>query len=140
MVVYRGWQGKVMRGTSHTDLASGRFHPSYVEAEIQNWSIEVDNSAESHHFLGSRTATDITVGPKRVTGNFSKMWFDNEWPQSFVDTDLKADSWVFKGWCDYGGDISVVAYGAMLTRWRASGEGEGPHVQDVDFIAKNLNT
>jgi len=140
MVVYRGWQGRLMRGTSHTDLASGRLHPSYAEAEIQNWSIEVDNSAESHFFIGSRTAADITVGPKRVTGNFAQAWFSNKWAQSFADTNLKADSWVFKGWYDYGGKGSVVAYGTFLTRWRASGEAEGPHVQDVDFISRNLNT
>jgi hypothetical protein len=130
MVVYRGWQGEIQ-------------YDGTAIAEVQNWSVEVDNSGESHFFVGSRTAVDITVGPKRVTGNFSKMFYNDDYADYAVnptaDNDGKPASWTFRGAC-LGGQISVVGNNCFFTRWRASGEAEGPSVEDLDFICKNLDT
>jgi len=137
MAVYRGWRGRLER---HVSWGGGTSSTSYVVAQVEGWSIDVDNSAEAHFAVGSRTATDVSVGPKNVTGSFSKVWFDNEYTSSYIDTDGSPPSFTFYGWINYAEGKSVVADNCLLSTWGGSGENDAYATEDIDFIAKNLRT
>lgn len=139
MAVYRGWEGKLMRGYSYSVYPS-RLEPSYTIAQVEGWSIDFDGSAEAHFAIGSRTATDVSVGPKNVTGSFNRVWFENVWSQSYAEPATKPLSFVFKGWTKYSEGKSIVATKCFLATWGGAGEADGYATENVDFVAQNVHT
>jgi len=113
MTVYRGWQGEIK--------VDGN-----TVAQVEGWSVDVDNSAEAHFAVGSRTATDITVGPKNVTGSLSKVWFNDTYADLAANPNDKPASFTFVG--KIGGAVSVTCRGCIWS------------TEDLDFIAKNIDT
>jgi len=143
MATFRGWQGRIEYGMTNSVETSfpDRFVPSYAVAQVEGWSIDVDNSTETHFYLGSRSAGDVSVGPKNVTGTFNRLWYTNTFPKSFINpTEVKPSSWAFKGWIDYGGKTSVVAWGLQMSTWGGAGEADGAATENIDFVAANIAT
>lgn len=137
MATYRGWQGRLER---HVSWGGGTSNTSYAVAQVEGWSIDVDNSAEAHFAVGSRTATDVSVGPKNVTGSINRVWFQNVYAQSYINTNQKPHSWNFYGWTKYGEGKSVIARNCFVSTWAGSGENEGYATEDLDFIAQGIET
>lgn len=129
MTVYRGWQGAIQVAATNV-------------AQVEGWSVDVDNSTEAHFAVGSRTATDITVGPKNVTGSFSKVWFNDDYADLAVnptaDENGKPASFTF--YAEPGGGVAVSCTNCIWTNWSGSGEGEGYATEDLDFICKGIKT
>jgi hypothetical protein len=80
------------------------------------------------------------VGPKNVTGSIARVWFENAWPQSYINPNDKPLSWNFYGFTKYGDKTSVVAENCFVSTWAGSGENEGYATEDIDFIAQNIAT
>jgi hypothetical protein len=126
VTVFRGWRGTIQ--VAGADVA-----------QVEGWAIDVDNSAESHYAVGSRTATDITVGPKNVTGNFSKVWFDDTYADLVNPVgDGKPASFTF--YAEPGPGVGVSCTNCIWSTWSGSGENEGYATEDLDFICKNVTT
>ena len=131
MTVYRGWQGELQVGNA-------------VVAQVEGWSMDVDNSTEAQFAIGSRSATDITVGPKNVTGSFSKVWFDDTYSDLAVnpaaDANGKPLSFTFVGQVKKDGIVSVSGTDCIWSTWSGSGESDGYATEDLDFICKNCTS
>jgi len=127
MVVYRGWQGQIK--VADTEVA-----------QVEGWSVDVDNSTESHFVLGSRSACDISVGPKNVTGSISKLYANDTYADLAANpTESKPASFTFIGAIKEG-IVSITCSKCMWSSWGGAGEADGAATESLDFVCVNIST
>lgn len=125
MTVYRGWQGTIqVNGTN--------------VAEAEGWSVDVDDSTEAHFVVGNRTATDITVGPKNVTGSFNRIWVDDTYSDLSAQPNDKPASFTFYG--QAGSGLAITCNDCIWSTWGGAGESDGYATESLDFICKGIKT
>ncbi len=71
MTVYKGWNVDVRMGTEVTGTVS-----TELVGKAQSMSVEISNSVEAIHGIGSREPCAVREGPVEISGSLERMYFD----------------------------------------------------------------